>query len=141
MHEEVESQIAVTDLSIKRLNQWICWDLIDGKKIPKNVHGRTSGSNRIADYVDYRTAYKAAEDLSMMGPGWCFMPNGGYCGLDLDDCLLDVFDEDSFAPWAVPIIERLNATGTYYERSPSFTGIKAWFIGELPTRLRKVKTR
>ena len=69
------------------------------------------------------------------------MPNGGYCGLDLDDCLLDVFDEDSWAPWAVPIIERLNATGTYYERSPSFTGIKAWFLGELPTRLRKVKMR
>jgi hypothetical protein len=120
-------------LEIKKIPQWICWGFSrDGRKIPRDVWGAPCGSSWRHAYVSFAKAEKAAAERSdLIGAAWVFTPEDPYIGVDLDDCL----DPDNYRevlPWAEPIIDRLIATGTYFEISPSLTGIKAWLRGTLP---------
>jgi hypothetical protein len=80
-----------------------------------------------ARHVDYDTAVKAIERLGLAGVGFVMTKDSGVVGGDLDKCrdpATGVIDA-----WAQAIL----ALGeTYFEISPSGTGIRFWLLGALP---------
>ena len=116
---------------IKEVKQWLIWAFDNGRKRPYDLYGNPSGSTHAEDYVTYAEAMEASERLPhMQGPAFCFTPGDPFVGIDIDDCLADGVVKE----WAVPIIEQLEHT--YYETSPSLTGIKAYGIGTLPPGIK-----
>jgi hypothetical protein len=61
------------------------------------------------------------------GPGFVFVPEDPFVGIDLDDCR--DHETGKVEPWALKIADDL---GTYTEVSPSGTGLKLFCLGELP---------
>lgn len=114
--------------TLQNRNQWLIWKFgSDKRKLPINQWGKVSGSNREADYLSYADALKASRvNHGIEGLAWCFTPDDGMFGLDIDDC---INTEHKPKPWVVPILRRLYESRTYAEISPSGTGIKAWFLG------------
>jgi len=111
------------------LEQWVGWDLRDGRKIPINPWSRQADAASSTDRMTwgpYRRAKGAAEAMGLSGVGFVFTADDPYVGIDLDDCR----DPDSGAVdrWALEVVDRVDS---YTEISPSGTGLKIWCRGDM----------
>ena len=72
-------------------------------------------------WSDYETALAAVEKYELDGVGYVFSDDDPFIGIDIDDCR----DPETgvIAPWAQEIID---SVPTYWEVSPSGTGVKGW---------------
>ena len=113
-------------LLIRARASWCGWrnETRDGKptKVPINPHnGRRAKTNDRTTWSDYETALAAVEKYGLAGVGYVFSGDDPFIGIDIDDCR----DPETgvIAPWAQEIIDALP---TYWEVSPSGTGVKGW---------------
>lgn len=100
---------------LKALNQWHCWLLRNGVKIPTQLDGTPAKSNDPETWSDFESAV----DASQYQQGVAFEIAEPYTGIDLDNCL----GPDGIRAWALPIVARLDGVA-YGEISPSGNGIK-----------------
>lgn len=98
---------------LRDCNQWVCWDLIDGRKVPLMLTGKTASSTDAKTWTSY------AQVMDRPKIGFVFTEQDEFIGIDLDGCR----DKETgiIAPWALEIILTI---GTYAEISPSMTGVK-----------------
>jgi hypothetical protein len=129
---------------LRERNQWIAWGLVwDGSrwvKVPLNVaaistqgYGKAK-SNRSDTWhpIDrvraaWGRTYGCLRPQDPDGPGFVFARDGGLLGIDVDKCRNPETGELSRV--AVNIMGELPG---YWEVSPSGTGIKGFFRGQLP---------
>lgn len=123
--------------ALTRRDQWVVWRTeMRGEKPTKVPYDAKSGheakSNDPVTWATYDLALLTAKDFD--GIGFVFSPDDPYCGIDLDDCIID----GDVLPWARTILLAFNS---YSEISPSGTGIKVWVEGSIPTsaKPRKIK--
>lgn len=110
---------------LKRLNNFVCWALIDGKKVPINPHtGKGAISTDASTWASYETAIEAAKKYGSNGIGFVFDGNE-YVGIDLDHCIVD----GKLNPFAQEIVDRCRS---YSEISPSGTGVHIIVKADLP---------
>ncbi len=119
---------------LKARKQWVAWRWgpvrKDGKrgKIPINPSTRLlARTNDPSSWSTYRQALACKQEHGLGGIGFVFTEDDVYFGWDLDDC------RDHETGWIHPAALALAARfGTYYEVSPSGTGIKGIGIGCKP---------
>jgi primase-polymerase (primpol)-like protein len=119
---------------LKARPQWVAWRLgeprSDGKraKVPINPHTRRwAEPNDPSTWGSYQQALACEQEHGYKGRGFVFTKDDPYYGGDLDDCR----DPKTgvIHPAALALAARI---GTYWEISPSGTGIKMIGIGEKP---------
>jgi hypothetical protein len=87
--------------------QWLTWRLVDGQKIP---NGKSNDPSTWCHFHEIEEFDKIA---------FVFSENDPFCGVDLDDCIL----EGEVSDWAQEIMDRFKGFA-FAEYSPSGTGIK-----------------
>jgi hypothetical protein len=124
---------------LRRRDQWVVWAYQDrgGKptKVPMGVGGELASSTDPATWSSFQVALRAAEQMDAAGVGFVFTPDDPYCGIDLDDCLID--GKPTSRAWSL-----IDELGTYCEVSPSGKGVKLFGRGSKPgakCRTRKVE--
>ena len=110
---------------------WVGWryETREGKKtkVPVNPHsGSRAKTNDASTWSDYETALAAVEKHGLEGVGHVFSAEDPHVGIDIDDCRDP--DTGTIALWAQEIIDALP---TYWELSPSGTGVKGWLAGTM----------
>lgn len=123
---------SVPMLEMAKYDQWLVWTFRDGRKIPLDRHGNTSGVDRTDDYMSFEEAMEASEKLRVQGPAFVFTRDDPFLGIDLDNSL----EPDQYRvikPWAKQICDSVQG---YTEASPSLTGLKIFCKGELPDEVR-----
>ena len=123
---------------LKERNQWVVWKkrrmIIEGttknkfKKVPFNARsGKNAKTNNPNTWCDFETACKVYSNNGYDGIGFVFTKSDPYLGIDLDNC------RDSktgkIEPWADEIIKVLD---TYFEVSPTGTGLRGFIRATLP---------
>jgi hypothetical protein len=110
---------------LQHLWRWVLWSWVrKGRwtKMPFDAgNGWAAKSDNKATWAGFLPCLFCASDSpgKYSGVGFVFTEDGGFVGIDLDDCRNPETGE--IAPWAKEIIDRLN---TYTEVSPSRTGVK-----------------
>ena len=104
--------------------QWVAWDNVGGRKVPKSPHGGNAKSNDPSTWGSFEEAASAAEANGFTGVG--IELGGGLVGIDLDGCVHD----GRVDPWAQEIID---SVASYAELSPSGTGVHVLAYAD-PTR-------
>jgi putative DNA primase/helicase len=122
---------------LKALLRWVLWRYgkprKDGKreKRPLRPNGRAAKTNEPSTWSAF-DAVKATFEGSRIGTfdgiGFVLSREDGLVGVDLDDC---IGDDGTIIPWAQ---EWLREVRTYWERSPSGRGLRAFLRGALPER-------
>ncbi len=119
---------------LRDLAAWVCWryepnDNPGGKprKVPYYAaggkrHGRQGAPEDTAQLVTFDAARAAAARRKMDGVGFCTLPEFGIVALDFDGCLVNGEPH----PDLLPIL-----ASTYVEYSPSGTGLRALYRGQL----------
>jgi hypothetical protein len=118
---------------LRDLAQWVVWRLKnrDGRwtKVPYRARNSKVGAKtndpKTWDTFERAMAAFLADD-SLDGIGFVFAPDGGFAGIDLDNCRSP---DGSVAEWARPILERFK--GGWAAVSPSGQGIKIVVKGSL----------
>jgi putative DNA primase/helicase len=116
------------------LPQWVCWryETRGGKTTKAPIDAKSNGHLAYAKTNDPATWASHAEALAacgrhpeLAGIGFCFAPDDGLTGIDLDH----VIDPDTgeLEPEAAGILERFK--DTYIEVSPSGTGLRLFCYG------------
>jgi len=120
------------------LPQWVPyslrWSEKTGKfdKIPMNPNtGYNAKSNKSETWGSFEIAVKRALNRKLGGVGFVFSKDDPFVGIDLDKCISDDGDVES---WATEIIAELNS---YTELSPSRKGYHIIGRGQLPPRGRR----
>ena len=118
-------------------DQWVVWRSEDrgGKptKVPyAALTGTLARSDDPATWCSFDAALMSSGQYD--GIGYVFAEDDPYCGIDLDDCIVD----GEIAPWAEAILLSLNS---YSEISPSGSGIKVWVEGTTPTSAKPRKEK
>lgn len=120
------------------LHQWVPyslrWSEKTGKfdKIPMNPKtGYNAKSNKPETWGSFDVAVKRALNRKLGGVGFVFSKNDPYVGIDLDKCISEDGEVES---WASEIIAALNS---YTELSPSGKGYHIIGRGQLPARGRR----
>ena len=129
--------IAVDNIpaELRDLSNWVNWryEERDGQRTKPPINARSNGSLRYAKSNDPSTWTSFDDALAacgrhseLAGVGFCFSPDDGLTGLDLDH----VIDPDTgeLKPEATEILERFR--GTYAEVSPSGTGLRLFCRGK-----------
>lgn len=122
---------------LRSRRQWLCWKLVQapGEPKPRKVPFYANGSPRngdqgtpddVAQLSDFDTALSACRARGYTGLGFALLAGSGLVALDFDHCVRDGNILDSR-------IETLIAN-TYAEVSPSGTGLRAFFTGDLRSR-------
>ncbi|TXI76858.1 MAG: hypothetical protein E6Q44_14775, partial [Flavobacteriales bacterium] len=120
---------------LRALHQWVCWryEERNGKRTKAPINAKSNGrllyakSNDASTWSDFHTALSACGLHSELeGVGFCFAPDDGLTGIDLDH----VFNPETgeLQPEAAEILERFQ--GTYAEISPSGTGLRLFCYGK-----------
>lgn len=104
--------------------QWVAWDDVGGRKVPKSPHGGNAKSNDPSTWGSFEEAARAAEANGFTGVG--IELDGGLVGIDLDGCVHD----GKIDPWAQEIMD---SVASYAELSPSGTGVHVLAYAD-PTR-------
>ncbi len=111
--------------------QWVLWKLVErgGKptKVPVAPNtGWNASSTDPATWGTYKQAtFRAMGSETYRGVGFVFTEADPYCGIDLDDCIVD----GQLTPEAREIIDSFP---TYTEVSPSGKGVKLFLRGRKP---------
>ena len=74
MYERIPDELRSTD-------QWHCWKLVGGTKIPIQANGSAAKSNDPSTWTDFETA----SDASQFYSGLAFEISDPWTGIDLDD--------------------------------------------------------
>jgi hypothetical protein len=119
---------------LKERPQWVCWKYVtrDEKqtKVPISaLTGREAKTNKPTTWSTFDQAvghYRCNADLA--GIGFVFTQDDPFVGIDIDDCIGSCGQLTSEGQDAV---QRFGSS--YYEVSPSRTGLKFWIRGRLPT--------
>ena len=128
---EVQAPAALRDLP-----GWLMWryEPNPGKAKPLKVpyyvsgvkrHGRPGTPDDVAELATYAQASAAAAKQGFTGVGFAALPDFGVVALDFDNCV----DDFGIHPEVERIVEP-----TYSEISPSGTGVRAFFMGQLDNR-------
>jgi hypothetical protein len=122
--------LAVAELATRKA--WVCWRVVQrqGKptKPPFTPAGSPASSTDPRTWSSFDECYKAAfVDGRHHGIGRVLTGDDGLVGIDVDDACAS---DGAVAPWANHIIENIP---TYWERSPSGTGLHAWGRSAWPT--------
>ena len=118
-----------TELDIKKYDQWLLWDYIDGRKVPMNLWKQPTSWDDKLCWLSFHKACVACEaigDPVVEGYGFCFTKDDPFIGIDLDGVVDDYGVLDEFGSSIVKDI------GTYFEASPSRRGIKIFGRGKIP---------
>jgi hypothetical protein len=112
---------------------WVCWRTVvrNGKatKPPFTPAGSLADSTDPATWSTFDECWRAAFfDCRHQGVGRVLTGDNGLIGVDLDHAITA---DGSVTRWARRIVA---AIPTYWERSPSGTGLHAWGRGHWPTR-------
>jgi len=133
--ERIRNQFPVEMIE---LPQWVPyslrWSEKTGKfdKIPMNPNtGYNAKSNKSETWGSFEIAVKRALNRKLGGVGFVFSKDDPFVGIDLDKCISDDGDVES---WATEIIAELNS---YTELSPSRKGYHIIGRGQLPPRGRR----
>ncbi|MEO0966017.1 MAG: AAA family ATPase [Planctomycetota bacterium] len=114
---------------LRRRDQWVVWvyETRGGKrtKVPVGAGGELASSTDPATWSSFDVASEASRAMGAAGVGFVFTADDPFCGVDLDDCLID----GRPTPQAWEIIDRLS---TYCEVSPSGSGVKLIGRGSKP---------
>ena len=124
-----------TPAELIALPQWVCWryEERNGKTTKAPINAKSNGrlihakSNDPATWASHAEAMAACErHPELAGVGFCFAPDDGLTGIDLDH----VIDPETgeLKPEAAEILERFH--GTYAEVSPSGTGLRLFAFGK-----------
>ena len=114
------------------LRRWLVWRYEPGPKKALKVpcyasgtrrHGRQGTPEDLTQLVTFAEACEAAQRLNMSGVG--FVPGDGWMATDFDRCV----DGGVVHPDVLAVI-----AGTCAEFSPSGTGVRAYFRGDLGNR-------
>jgi len=96
---------------LKKLQQWVCFDIQEGKKIPYTPGSdNMAASNRPRDWRSFRAALADVKSGRRQHLGFCFASSDPYVFIDLDD---------PGDPEQVAVFERIR---TYAQRSISGKG-------------------
>jgi primase-polymerase (primpol)-like protein len=124
----ISDLVNIVPEELQTLPQWVVWRYEpNGDKKPKKVPYQPNNptykaaTTNSAHWATFQTA-SATEGFT--GIGFVFTPDDPYCGIDLDNCIVN----GKTAPWAQAI---LDAFPGYAEISPSGNGIKLIGKGEL----------
>jgi primase-polymerase (primpol)-like protein len=118
-------------VSLRKLNQWICWRLEGGKKIP---YGGEKYERRI-NFLDKRfwlssdVALSEHQKYRCSGIGFV-LDGSGIIGIDLDNCV----KEGIINPEALSLLDGIGAD--YVEFSPSGSGLRSFVFGALDNLLK-----
>jgi hypothetical protein len=110
------------------LHQWMVWrnEIPPGggkpSKMPYQPTGLPAKSNDPATWYSYEECEAAVD--SFAGVAFVFSELDPYCGIDLDDCVVN----GEIEPWAQEIIGKFSGR-CYAEISPSGCGVKLIVIG------------
>lgn len=122
---------------LRELRAWLLWKLKpkagrpgEWDKVPYYASrqlrtGRQGGDSDVAQLVDFAEAMAALSADTrheFAGVGLAVLPCHDVCALDLDKVHLDAERQ--------ALAERVTASGSYVERSPSGTGLRAFFRGK-----------
>ena len=115
--------------ALRERPNWVNWqyETRDRKKtkVPINPHtGRHAKTNDPTTWSHYETALEAVAKYGLEGVGYVFSADDPFTGIDIDDCRDP--ETNVIATWAQEIID---AVPTYWEVSPSGTGVKGWVRG------------
>ena len=119
--------------ALRNAQSWLVWRLVQapGEKKPRKVPYYANGEVREGaqgahePLVSYERAVETAAKGRYSGVGLAMLRSNGLVALDFDDCVVDgVIDERVEA-----LIE-----GTYSEFSPSGSGVRAFFRGDVRDR-------
>ena len=109
------------------LSQWVGYRLTwnEGKrkydKLPINPHnGSSAKANDAGTWGTFAEALAAVERFNLDGVGFEFA--SGYCGIDLDNVILE---SGTLKPFALEIVNLMNS---YTEYSPSGRGLHILFM-------------
>ncbi|MCP4953036.1 MAG: hypothetical protein GY922_14440, partial [Proteobacteria bacterium] len=72
-------------LAISGCDQWLLWTFRDGRKVPLNKWGESSGVNRPWDFMTFDEAVAASEKLTVQGVAFVFTEDDPFYGIDLDN--------------------------------------------------------
>ena len=121
----------VIPYSLKKLNQWICWRLEVGKKIPYG--GRDCARKiDITDtkfWLSFDVAFREHQKYRCSGIGFV-LDGSGIIGIDLDNCV----NEGIINPEALSLLDDIGAD--YVEFSPSGLGLRSFVFGSLEKFLK-----
>jgi putative DNA primase/helicase len=120
---------------LRALPQWVCWRYEDrnGRRTKAPIDATSNGrlsyakSNDSETWADFDTALTACGlHPELAGVGFCFAPDDGLTGIDLDH----VFNPDTgeLSAEAAEILAKFK--GTYAEISPSGTGLRLFCYGK-----------
>jgi hypothetical protein len=112
--------------ALKKLDKWICWRLVDGKKIP---YGGRKCTNMIdftkqRNWLPFNMALQNYLKFQCTGIGFV-LEGSGIIGVDLDDCV----EDGTPSPEAITFLD--NICADYIEFSPSGKGLRSFGYGEL----------
>ena len=121
---------------LRSLCQWVCWrwELRDGKwtKPPHQPSGQYAACTRRETWGSFEEAFAAYQRGEFDGVGFVLTDNDPYAAVDLDHCRDP--HTGHVEEWAREIIAQLP---TYWEISPSGTGLRAMARATLPPKGRK----
>jgi hypothetical protein len=119
---------------LKALPQWVCWrfETRNGKRTKVPITPRTGQRANTADPTAWGTFTEAKQSLgldpSLKGVGFVFSKTDPYVGIDIDDC---IGEDLQYSDEATDAIQAFGSS--YFELSPSGSGLKFWIKGVLPT--------
>lgn len=120
---------------LRALSQWVAWryETRGDKRTKTPINAKSNGRLVYAKSNDPETWASLADALEacgrhpeLAGIGFCFAPDDGLTGIDLDH-VIDT-DTGELKPEAAEILERFS--GTYCEVSPSGTGLRLFAFGK-----------
>jgi putative DNA primase/helicase len=135
---EAQPQLMQFPAKLRSIPQWVTWKLK-----PRAGTGewtkppyRGDGSNRMASVIDpatWTTFEQATAQPSYLyaGVGFVLREENGLVFIDLDHCI----QQGRLADWAAQIVKEYQ---TYWELSPSRSGLHAWAKATLPGPGNKV---
>ena len=111
-------------MELMLLPRWVCWrhkTMPNGKRTKVPFQARTAfpaSTNKPETWSTYAAAAEAARRRGDPGVGFVLNGEGGYVGIDLDDC---IGPDGDVLPWAQEI---LDFGETYAEITPSGNGLR-----------------
>lgn len=120
---------------LKTLKQWLIWNYFykvdlgywDKPPLDANRSGNAGKSTDPKTWATFEQAVQSYQRGHYDGIGLALIESNGIVGFDLDECR--DLETGKIAPWALTMIKQLP---TYWEISPSGTGLRGFAYGRKP---------